>query len=65
MSNELREERESIMFRTSQHQKEGTATTPESGSDAFLNRETTLKYNDQLDEVAMVSCITFAGHYGA
>eukprot|EP01031_Cornospumella_fuschlensis_P024637 gene24637-29770_t len=53
MSNELREERESIMFRV--HQKEGDQR--ENGeapnSDAFLNRETTLKYNDQLDEVAM------------
>ncbi|RYH14542.1 hypothetical protein EON65_33405 [archaeon] len=53
MSNELREERESIMFRSNQP-NEG-AIEPEIGSDAFLNQETTLKCNDQLDEVATVS----------
>ncbi len=47
MSNELREERESIMTRTS---KDGSNNNME----AFLNRETTLKYNDELEEVAQV-----------
>jgi hypothetical protein len=48
MSNELREERENIMTRTT---KDGGNNNIE----AFINRETTLKYNDELDEVAQVS----------
>lgn len=47
MSNELREERENIMTRTA---KDGGNNSME----AFINRETTLKYNDELEEVAQV-----------
>ena len=47
MSNELRVERENIK----------TRNTNKDGTDAFINREVTLKYNDELDEVAQVSFI--------
>lgn len=47
MSNELREERESIMA----HGKDGS-----NNMEAFINRETTLKYNEELDAVARVCC---------
>lgn len=43
MSNDLRVERESIMS----HGKDG--------NDAFINRETTMRYNDQLEDVAQVN----------
>eukprot|EP01033_Poteriospumella_lacustris_P002978 gene2978-2179_t len=43
MSNELREERESIMA----HGKDGAGNM-----EAFINRETTLKYNEELDAVS-------------
>lgn len=46
MSNELREERESIMA----HGKDGAGNM-----EAFINRETTLKYNEELDAVSRVS----------
>ncbi len=45
MSNELRVERENIK----------TRSTNKDGNDAFINRETTLKYNDELEEVVQVS----------
>ncbi len=47
MSNELRVERENIK----------TRNTNKDGTDAFINREVTLKYNDELDEVAQVRFI--------
>jgi hypothetical protein len=43
MSNELREERESIMA----HGKDGSTNM-----EAFFHRETTLKYNEELDDIA-------------
>lgn len=46
MSNELREERESIMA----HGKDGAGNM-----EAFINRETTMKYNEELDAVSRVS----------
>lgn len=45
MSNELRVERENIK----------TRNTNKEGNDAFINREMTMKYNEELDEVAQVS----------
>eukprot|EP01039_Chlorochromonas_danica_P003987 gene3987-4362_t len=48
MSNELRQERESIMSRGANN-REGTPND----IDDFLHRKTTLKYSEQLDEVAM------------
>lgn len=48
MSNELRVERESIVARG----KDGS-----NNIEAFLNRETTLKYNEELDDVARVFAI--------
>ena len=48
MSNELRVERESIMLRNIQ----GGAGN--AGMNAFLNREATMKYNEELDDVTTV-----------
>lgn len=52
MSNELREERESIMA----HGKDGSTNM-----EAFIHRETTLKYNEELDDVATVGYLFFSG----
>ena len=47
MSNELRQERENIIARSNMIENDEKL-------EAFLNRDTTMKYNDQLDEVAQV-----------
>lgn len=48
MSNELRQERENIIARSTM------IDNTDEKLEILLNRDTTMKYNDQLDEVAQV-----------